>query len=166
MLHRYEDVIINPLIMDVDYPLSKLLLLRQYGFMSEELIRDPLNFYIKHGNNIPMNVDSVTLNNLVATLDSFTSSSLLARWTESFNVVPNKIPLTNFANTFYELWATIINHYRLAITTFVNKLNHILLCEGVITPNIFIQGVMSPDGTDALINSGYVILRVYITNGE
>ncbi len=166
MLHRYEDVIINPLIMDTDFALSKLLLLRQYGFSSEELIRDPLNFYLKHGNNIPINVDSVTLNNLVATLDSFTSSSLLARWTESYNVVHNKIPLTNFANTFYELWATIINHYRLAITGYINKLNHILLCEGIITPNIFIQNVLSVDGTDALINSGYVILRVYITNGE
>ena len=40
------------------------------------------------------------------------------------------------------------------------------MCEGIITPNIFIQNVLSVDGTDALINSGYVILRVYITNGE
>lgn len=166
MLHRYEDVVINPLLMDVDFPLTKLMLLRQYGFTSEELIRDPLNFFIKHGNDIPFNIDSVSLNNLVATLDVFTSSSLSARWAESYNVVFNKIPLANFANTFYELWALMINRYRLALTQFINKLNHILLCEGVIHPNIFIQTVVGTDGADVLINSNFVILRIYITSGE
>ena len=166
MLHRFEDVVINPLVMDMDFPLVKLMLLRQYGYSSEELIRDPLNFFIKHGNSIPMNIDAITLNNLVSTLDVFTSSSLTSRWAESYNNVPNKIPLANFANTYYELWAKMINQYRLALVQFINKLNHVLLCEGIITPNIFIQSVYGTEGTDVLINSNYVILRIYITNGE
>ena len=166
MLHRYEDVVINPLVVDVDFPLAKLMLLKQYGFTSEELLRDPLNFFIKNGNSIPFNIDSVSLNNLVSTLDVFTSSSLSARWAESYNSVFNKIPLTHFANTFYEFWALMINRYRLALTQFINKLNHILLCEGVTHPNIFIQNVVGTEGADVLINSNFVILRIYITNGE
>ncbi len=152
--------------MDTDYPLSKLMLLRQYGFTSEELVRDPLNFFIKNGNQIPLFVDSVTLNNYVAQLDAFTSSSLTARWQESYNVAANKIPLANFANTFYELWALVINRYRHALVQYINKLNHVLLCEGVPYPNIFIQNVFSADSVDVLLNSNYIMLRIYITNGE
>ncbi len=166
MLHRFEDVVISPIVMDTDYPLAKLMLLRTYGFSSEELIRDPINFFLKYDQYIPQHIDSVSLNNLVSQLDAFTSSALSARWAESYNLVANKIPLVNFANTYYELWALIINRYRHAMVQFINKLNHILLCEGVPYPTIFIQDVFSSTDTDVLINSNYIILRICITNGE
>lgn len=166
MLHRYEDVVINPIVMDSDFPLAKLMLLRQYGFVSEELIRDPLNFYLKFGNDIPLNVDSVTLTNLVSVMDNFTSSALASRWAATYDMVPNKIPLSNFANTYYELWALIINRNRHALTQYINKLRHILLCEGVPYPNIFIQNVTGATNADVLMNSNYIVLRIYVTTGE
>lgn len=166
MLHRYEDIVINPLTMDVDIPISKIFLLKQYGFESEELIRDPINFFIKHGNDVPLNIDSVTMNNIVNTYEPFISSALQSRWAEVYKFVPNKIPLVNFANTYYELWALVINRYRMALIQYVNKLNHILLCEGVPYPTIVVQDVFGTPDSDVLVNTNYIILRIYITNGE
>lgn len=166
MLHRFEDVIITPLTMDLDIPLAKIILLRQYGFTSEELIRDPLNFFIKYSEHIPLNINSVGLNNLVSQLDPFTSSSLSPRWAAAYATVANKIPLTNFANTYYELWVLIINRYRMVMAQYFSKLKHILLCEGLPYPNIFIQDVIGNPGDDVLLSSSYITLRIFITQGE
>lgn len=165
MLHRYEEIVLNPLVMDLDISISKIFLLKQYGFESEELLRDPLNFFLKFANEIPVNVDPVSLSNIVSQYDAFTSSSLIARWSEVYSKQANKIPLANISHTYYELWALVINRYRLAITQYINKLNLALLCEGLPYPNIFIQGVFGTPDSDVILNSNYVVFRIYITDG-
>ncbi len=165
MLHRYEEIILPNIIPDMDIAASKIYLLYQYGYSADELLRDPINLYVNHGEQFPEVINNLNIRNMCNLLNPNIEQGMFLRYNAVLPTVANKIPYENLISVLFELYAVILLKYKLGLIMYFNKLKHTLMCEGVFNPHIFIQAIFGEDGKDLLMHSNYVIMRVYVTIG-